>query len=82
MRSALTLILTTLVASSAQAGGYPTIAQVESELKMHPGQMFPKLVQGPDGTIYKAIYIRGKARLGGFYDATIKLEPFVVQSQH
>jgi len=55
-------------------GPYPSVADLETQLKLYPDKPLPQVVQGKDGTMYRVYYVEGKSRGNGYYDAVLRLE--------
>jgi len=53
---------------------YPTVAELEAQLPLRPGQPLAKEVQNPrTGQIFAVVYLHGTELGGGEYDARLKL---------
>lgn len=67
------LVLAAFAVTSYGATIYPSVVDLERDLKLAKNTQLPRDVQGPDGRIFHAYYVDGKELGNGYYSAIIKL---------
>jgi hypothetical protein len=67
------LFLTLLHFSATAHTIFPSVEDIERDLKLVRGAQFPRDVQAPDGSIFHTYYVGGKDLGNGEYAVIVKL---------